>query len=72
MRSIVAVVIGGIEFFQGVGCIIGTVAEALLVRFMFSFLIMMNIPEAGRMIAEGLLILIIVTTYKLRKKVKKY
>ena len=68
MGSIAAVVIGGIEFFQGVGNIAGVVAGAFMVRFMFSFLIMMNVPEAGRMIAEGLLILIIVATYKLKEK----
>ena len=68
MGSIAAVVIGGIEFFQGVGSIAGTIAGALMVRFMFNFLIMMNVPEAGRMIVNGLIILVIVSIYKIREK----
>lgn len=67
MGSIAAVVIGGIEFFQGVGSIVGTIAGAFMVRFMFSFLIMINVPEAGRMIAEGFLILVIVAIYTLKE-----
>lgn len=68
MGSITAVVMGGIEFFKGVGSIIGTVAGALIVRFMFTLLIMLNVSEAGRMIAEGLLIIVIVAIYNLRQQ----
>ncbi|MFW6138285.1 MAG: ABC transporter permease [Spirochaetota bacterium] len=68
MGSIAASVLGGVEFFQGVGSIIGTVAGAFWVRFIFTLLIMLNVSEAGRMIAEGLLIIIIVGAYKLRER----
>ena len=68
MGSISAVVIGGIEFFSGIGSIAGTIAGALIVRFIFSFLVMMNMAEAGRKIVEGLVILTIVSIYSLRKK----
>lgn len=66
MGSIAAVVLGGIEFFQGVGSIAGTIAGAFMVRFMFTLLIMFRVPEAGRMIAEGLLIITIVAAYRLK------
>ncbi|MBW2059673.1 MAG: ABC transporter permease [Deltaproteobacteria bacterium] len=66
MGSIAAVVLGGIEFFQGVGSIAGTIAGAFIVRFMFTLLVMFRVPEAGRMIAEGLLIITIVAAYRLR------
>ena len=67
MGSIAAVVLGGIEFFRGIGSIIGTIAGAFMVRFMFTLLIMFHVSEAGRMIAEGLLIIIIVAAYNIRR-----
>jgi ribose transport system permease protein len=68
MGSIEATVLGGIDFFAGVGSIIGTIAGSLLVRFMFTLLLMFRVPDAGRMIAEGVLILVIVAGYKLRER----
>lgn len=67
MGSIAAVVLGGIEFFRGVGSIVGTIAGAFIVRFMFTLLIMFHVPESGRMIAEGLLIIIIVAVYNIKR-----
>jgi ribose transport system permease protein len=66
MGSIAAVVLGGIEFFRGFGNIAGTIAGTLIVRFLFTLLIMFNVPEAGRMIAEGVLIIVIVAVYQLK------
>jgi ribose transport system permease protein len=66
MGSIAAVVLGGIEFFKGFGNIVGTIAGTLIVRFLFTLLIMFNVPEAGRMIAEGILIIVIVAAYQLK------
>jgi len=68
MGSITAAVLGGIEFFQGVGNILGTVAAAFIVRLMFTLLLMYSVPEGGRMIAEGLLIIVIVFAYSWRKR----
>ncbi len=68
MGSIAAVVIGGIEFFSGKGSILGAVAGVIIVRFLFNVLVMMNVPEAGRMIIEGGLVLTIVALYKIRSK----
>ncbi|MCK9482234.1 MAG: ABC transporter permease [Bacteroidia bacterium] len=67
MGSIAAVVMGGIEFFSGKGSIIGVIAGVLIVRFLFTVLVMMNVPEAGRMIIEGALIIAIVALYNLKK-----
>jgi ribose transport system permease protein len=66
MGSITAVVLGGIEFFKGFGNIAGTIAGALIVRFLFTLLIMFNVAEAGRMIAEGALIIVIVALYQMK------
>jgi ribose transport system permease protein len=68
MGSIEASVLGGIDFFTGVGSIIGTIAGTLLVRFLFTLLLMIRVNDAGRMIAEGVLILVIVAAYKLRER----
>lgn len=68
MGSIEASVLGGIDFFAGVGSIVGTIAGSLLVRFMFTLLLMIRVNDAGRMIAEGVLILVIVAVYKLRER----
>ncbi len=68
MGSISAVVIGGIEFFAGIGSIVGTIAGTLIVRFLFNVLVMMNVPAAGRMIVEGVMILAIVSFYNFRSK----
>jgi ribose transport system permease protein len=68
MGSIAAVVLGGIEFFKGFGNIAGTIAGALIVRFLFTLLIMFNVAEAGRMIAEGVLIIAIVALYQMKNK----
>lgn len=68
MGSIEACVLGGIDFYSGIGNIVGTIAGSFFVRFMFTFLLMLSVPEAGRMIVEGVLILVIVAAYKLREK----
>ncbi len=68
MGSIEAAVLGGIDFFAGVGSIVGTIAGTLLVRFMFTLLLMLHVSDAGRMIAEGVLLVFIVAGYKLREK----
>ncbi len=68
MGSIAASVIGGIEFFAGIGSLAGTIAGTFIVRFLFNVLVMMNVPEAGRMIVEGAMILIIVSLYRLKGK----
>ena len=61
--SITAVVIGGTSLMGGKGGYIGTIAGAIILVLMESILTLLHIPEAGRRIAEGLIILIMITIY---------
>jgi len=63
MWSIAAVVVGGTSLTGGKGGYVGTVAGAIILVLLESLLTVMNIPEAGRRIANGLIILIMITIY---------
>jgi ribose transport system permease protein len=63
MWSITAVVIGGTSLTGGKGGYIGTIAGVLILVLLESILTVMRIPEAGRKIADGLIILIMITIY---------
>lgn len=65
MGSIAAAVIGGTAFFSGIGTIAGTIAGTIIMRFIFNVLVMFRVADAGRMIAEGLIILVIMALYNL-------
>jgi ribose transport system permease protein len=65
MGSIAAAVIGGTAFFSGIGTIAGTIAGTIIMRFIFNLLVMFRVADAGRMIAEGLIILVIMALYNL-------
>lgn len=68
MGSIAAAVIGGTAFFSGIGTIAGTVAGTIIIRFLFNLMVMFQVADAGRMIAEGLIILIIMAFYNLTQR----
>jgi ribose transport system permease protein len=61
--SITAVVIGGTSLTGGRGNYGGTIAGAILLVLIESLLTVVNMPEAGRRIATGLLILLMVSIY---------
>lgn len=63
MWSITAVVIGGTSLMGGKGGYPGTIAGAIILILVGSILTLLHIPEAGRRIAEGLIILIMITIY---------
>lgn len=63
MWSITAVVIGGTSLTGGKGGYAGTIAGAIILILLESLLTVMKIPEAGRRIANGLIILIMITIY---------
>ena len=63
MWSIAAVVVGGTSLTGGKGGYVGTIAGAIILVLLESLLTVMNIPEAGRRIANGLIILIMITIY---------
>ena len=54
---------GGTSLTGGKGGYVGTVAGAIILVLLESLLTVMNIPEAGRRIANGLIILIMITIY---------
>jgi ribose transport system permease protein len=68
MGSIAAAVIGGTSFFTGLGTISGTICGTIIMRVIFNLLLMFQIPEAGRMVANGLIILVVVALYSLRRR----
>lgn len=63
MWSIAAVVIGGTSLTGGKGGYVGTIAGAIILVLLESLLTVMKMPEAGRRIADGLIILIMITVY---------
>jgi ribose transport system permease protein len=63
MWSITAVVIGGTSLSGGKGGYIGTIAGAIILVLLESILTIVNVPDAGRKIAGGLIILIMITIY---------
>ena len=63
LMSIAAVVIGGTSILGGRGKLIGTIGGALVLTVLINVLTVENIPEAGRMIIQGGLILILLIAY---------
>lgn len=63
MWSITAAVIGGTSLTGGKGGYAGTIAGAIILILLESLLTVMKISEAGRRIANGLIILIMITIY---------
>ncbi len=61
--SIAAVVIGGTPLTGGKGSYLGTIAGAIILVLLESILIVMKMPEAGRRIANGVIILIMISIY---------
>lgn len=66
--TIAAVVIGGTAITGGKGGYVGTLAGAVIMTVLNDFLTIVNIPEAGRQIAQGLIILALVFVYSRNKK----
>ncbi|HYO31049.1 MAG TPA: ABC transporter permease [Thermomicrobiales bacterium] len=63
LMSIAAVVVGGTSILGGRGKFIGTIGGALLLTVLVNVLTVENIPEAGRMIVQGVLILALLVAY---------
>ena len=70
MWSITAVVIGGTSLTGGKGSYVGTIAGAIILILLESLLTVMKMPEAGRRIANGLIILIMISIYFRQRKQK--
>ena len=63
LPSIAAVVIGGTHILGGRGRYAGTVVGAILITLLSSVLSVMQIPEAGRQIIYGLVIIVMLLAY---------
>jgi ribose/xylose/arabinose/galactoside ABC-type transport system permease subunit len=59
-NSIAATVIGGTSFAGGIGTLEGTFPGVLILSFLQSILTMLNVPEAGKNISQGLIIAVMV------------
>jgi len=69
--SIAAVVIGGTSLTGGSGGYLGTITGAIILVLLESMLTVLRIPEAGRRIANGAIILVLISIYYSQKN-KKY
>ncbi|MGP1348394.1 MAG: ABC transporter permease [Stomatobaculum sp.] len=69
-KTIAAVIIGGTAITGGKGGYIGTIAGAIIMTILEDFLTIINIPDAGRQIMQGVIILILVFFYS-REKLKR-
>ena len=63
LMSIAAVVIGGTSILGGRGKYIGTIGGALVLTVLINVLTVENFSEAGRMMIQGLLILVLLIAY---------
>lgn len=68
MNSLAAVLIGGNAIEGGRGGILGPVFGAFFIMLLFAVLTMLSIGEAGKLIAQGLIIFIVVAGQGLFKK----
>ena len=63
LTSIAAVVIGGTSILGGRGTLFGTILGALLLNILVNILVVEQIPEAGRIMIQGGLILLLLVVY---------
>jgi ribose transport system permease protein len=68
--SITSVVIGGTALTGGKGVYLGTMAGAVILVLLESLLTILRMPEAGRRIANGLIILVMISVYFRRRNSK--
>ncbi len=68
MWSITAVVIGGTAMTGGKGGYLGTAAGAVIIIMLEGILTVVKMPEAGRKMANGIIVLIMIMIYYRKKK----
>jgi ribose transport system permease protein len=68
LPAIAAVVLGGTSILGGRGSYLGTVAGAILITLLQSILSVMQMPEAGRQIVFGIVIVVMLLAYGRNKK----
>jgi ribose transport system permease protein len=70
LPGIAAVVLGGTNILGGSGSYFGTVAGVILITLISSMLSVMQMPEAGRQIIYGVVIIVMVLLYSRGQKVE--
>jgi len=63
LPAVAGVVLGGASVFGGRGTVLGTVVGTMLITILLSMLSVMQIPDAGRQIMYGLVIIIMMLIY---------
>ena len=63
LPSIAAVVLGGTSILGGKGSYLGTIAGVILITLLQSILAVMQMPEAGRQIIYGVVIIVMLLLY---------
>lgn len=70
LPSVAAVVIGGTLVAGGVGGYIGSAVGAVLLTILASFLTTINMPESGRTIINGLVLILLLAIYGRQRKLR--
>jgi ribose transport system permease protein len=68
--AIASVVIGGTSISGGRGSYVGTILGVIFITYLSSLLSVLQVPEAGRQILFGLIIIIMMISYSRRKQEK--
>lgn len=71
LPSVIAVVIGGTALSGGIGGYTGTVAGAIVLILLRSILTTLNIPEFGRQIIFGLVLVVLMFAYGRQRKLRE-
>lgn len=70
LPSVAAVVIGGTLVAGGVGGYVGSAIGAVLLTILTSFLTTLNMPESGRIIVNGVVLILLLTLYGRQRKLR--
>lgn len=70
LPSVAAVVIGGTLVAGGIGGYVGSAVGAILLTVLGSFLTTINMPESGRIIINGLVLIVLLAIYGRQRKLR--
>ncbi|WP_350257720.1 ABC transporter permease [Scrofimicrobium sp. R131] len=70
LRSVAAVVIGGTLVSGGIGGYVGSAVGAILLTVLTSFLTTINMPESGRIVINGLVLITLLAVYGRQRRLR--
>jgi ribose transport system permease protein len=70
LPSVAAVVIGGTLVAGGIGGYVGSAIGAVLLTVLSSFLTTINMPESGRIIINGAVLILLLAVYGRQRKLR--